>query len=105
MLLTSAIGCDHFSRPACRCRSDGHCSDESEEFTEYALRRGDGTMDIRSLGGTEHLYPVEQWARDQHTRSAPGIPAPGRGSPTMRAPTMAPGSLVTTGVRQFAKRG
>jgi hypothetical protein len=38
---------------------------KGDELTEYALRRGDGTMDIRSRGGTEHLYPAEQWARDQ----------------------------------------
>jgi hypothetical protein len=28
---------------------------KGDEHTEYALRRGDGTMNIRSPGGTEHL--------------------------------------------------
>jgi hypothetical protein len=43
---------------------------EGDKLTEYALRRGDGTMDIRSPGGTEHLYPAEQWSRDQRALSA-----------------------------------
>ena len=40
-------------------------------------RRGDGTMDIRSPGGTEYLYLVEQWARDHQPARHPGLPAPG----------------------------
>ena len=43
---------------------------KSDELTEYALRRGDCTMDIRGPGGTEHLYPAEQWTRDQQALSA-----------------------------------
>ncbi len=31
---------------------------KGDELTEYALRRGHGTMDIRSPGGTGHLYPA-----------------------------------------------
>ena len=40
---------------------------KGDELTEYALRRGNGTMDIRSFGGTEYLCSAEQWARDQQT--------------------------------------
>lgn len=29
-----------------------------DELTEDALRLGDGTVDIRSPGGTEYLYPA-----------------------------------------------
>jgi hypothetical protein len=38
---------------------------DRDELTEYALRREDGTMVIRTPGPTEALYPAEHWARDQ----------------------------------------
>jgi hypothetical protein len=45
---------------------------EGDELTEYALRRGDGTMDIRSpaLATPRRLYPVEHWAKNQRALGA-----------------------------------
>ena len=40
----------------CPYSPDGHTGAmNGDDLTEYALRRGYGTMDIRSPGGTEHL--------------------------------------------------
>lgn len=43
---------------------------KGDELTEYALRRGEGTMNIRTAGGTELLYPAEQWFWDQQALGA-----------------------------------
>jgi hypothetical protein len=50
---------------------------KGDEFTEYALQRSDGTMNIRSSGGTEHLHRAEQW--QDHQALVPAYFGPGRG--------------------------
>jgi hypothetical protein len=45
---------------------------EGDELTEYALRRGDGTMDIRSPGGTERLLRASGARRHKDEASKTG---------------------------------